>query len=377
MHGTGPDGFTGIGGDYVGIFGNTFLGTDRPNFELRGSICNYVDFNDNVSLQTEDDAVQLSWGPFCGFHCLSGGVTATFNISPEPPQFNHSNPSYRQAPFGVGDFDGDGADDLFLSTGAGWYYSPAGKTEWRFLSAKTETIDQLLFGDFDGDRRTDAIAIHDSHFVVSWGGLSEWETLSPFPFPGTTRDMAVGDFIGDQRPDIFFADGIRWFVSDGGQGPFVPVNDSSFRTPNLRFGDFNHDGKMDVFGIVSGKWQYTPSALGGWIPLRGGMVNDVNALIVADFNGDGYADVGANCEDPGCWQISYRGTEDWQHFPQPFGLTGPHFAGVGHFLGHVWTDVLSWNVLGICDPNTGQDTQFCMSVAGISPTQRYSNQDMR
>jgi len=134
MHGVGPNGFTGIGGDYVGIFGNTFLGTNRPNFELRGGICNYVDYKNNVSLESQDDAVQLSTGPFCGLHCWGGAISAQFNISPEPPQFEHSNPTDRRGAFGVGDFDGDGADDLFVVTGAGWYYSSAGQAEWRFLS---------------------------------------------------------------------------------------------------------------------------------------------------------------------------------------------------------------------------------------------------
>jgi hypothetical protein len=50
----------------------------------------------------------------------------------------HYNPTNH---VGVGDFDGDGADDLFLATGAAWYYSPAGRAEWRFLSSKKDTID--------------------------------------------------------------------------------------------------------------------------------------------------------------------------------------------------------------------------------------------
>jgi hypothetical protein len=75
--------------------------------------------------------------------------------------------------------------------------------------------------------------------------------------------MAVGDFLGDRRPDIFFADGSQWYVSDGGREPFLFVNLSSFRVPDLRFGDFDGDGKTDVFGITGGQWQYTKSALGG------------------------------------------------------------------------------------------------------------------
>jgi hypothetical protein len=192
--------------------------------------------------------------------------------------------------------------------------------------------------------------------------------------------MAVGDFVGDRRPDIFFADGQQWYVSDSGTAPFVVTQTSSFRVANLRFGDFDDDGKTDVFGIVSGKWQYSKSAMGYWTPLRNAMVSNINSLVVADFNGDGVADVGANCDDPGCWRISYGGFQDWTPIPQPEGLVGVPLVGVGHFQGHISTDVLSWNVRNqywMCNPKFGQDTQFCISYAAITPLQQYSTQDMR
>jgi hypothetical protein len=224
------------------------------------------------------------------------------------------------------------------------------------------------------------VAIHDGQFVVSWGGISDWEVLSDVAAPGAITDMAVGDFVGDQRSDIFFADGEQWYVSDGGQQPFQVTQTSHFRVKDLRFGDFDGDGKTDVFGVVSGKWQYSKSAMGSWTPLQKALVTDINSLVVADFNGDGYADVGANCDEPGCWRISYRGNAGWNYIPQPFGLVGTPLAGVGRFLGHREADVLSWNVIDpywMCDPKSGQDTQFCISVGAIEPTQHYSTQDMR
>jgi hypothetical protein len=33
----------------------------------------------------------------------------------------------------VGDFDGDRIDDVFLSTGATWWFSSGGQAEWRLL----------------------------------------------------------------------------------------------------------------------------------------------------------------------------------------------------------------------------------------------------
>jgi len=108
-----------------------------------------------------------------------------------------------------------------------WYYSSAGSTEWRFLSAKTDTIGQLLFGDFDGDGRTDVAAIHNGQLVVSWGGISDWDVLNPnLPANVGIADMFAGRFLqhppGDRSYDIFAADGPApsgtgtWYLSYSG-----------------------------------------------------------------------------------------------------------------------------------------------------------------
>ena len=73
-----------------------------------------------------------------------------------PSQFNEANPTNR---LGVGDFDGDGTADMFLATGAAWYYSPGGAREWRYLSNNAAPLSFLRFGDFDGDGRTDVVGV--------------------------------------------------------------------------------------------------------------------------------------------------------------------------------------------------------------------------
>lgn len=398
MHGIEHNGFGSTGGDYMDIFQNTFLGTNRPNFELRGVPCNYAWFHNNISLEKKSDAV--NWTT-CANVCIGGspGPASDFRISPQPDQFHHPNPT---SSLGVGDFDGtfDGlvpVDDLFLATGEAWYYSPGGKTEWRLLSPKTETLDQVLLGDFDGDGRTDVVAIHGGQFVVSWGGISDWEVLNPYvtlpPSLTETSSYAVGDFDGDGIADIFYADGHTWWVSYGGNTPWVEVQTSSFLVKNLRFGDFDGNGTTDVFGVEDGNWavSYSQKSVQGlfssWTPLQRRLTDSVNGLVVADFNGDGIADVAANWDVTGIfdnssgWRISYGGVEPWIHEAEFFDLVGPAFAGVGHFLGHAEADVLSWNlennVNGMCDPNVGQNTQLCISVGGITLAQRYSTQDMR
>jgi len=232
----------GIGGTTVEVARNSFLRTGKPNFDLRGSPCsNAVDrFHDNVSLQGMNESV--SW--YAG-----GSLPAFLQAS---GKFGASNPTRN---LGVGDFDGDGTDDLFLATGAGWYFASGGQAEWRFLSAKVETIDRLLFGDFDGDGRTDVFTQQGRDWLVSWGGVSPWEKINESA--AQIADLAIGDFDGDGRADVFYADGQNWWISSGGNTPFKLFDNSSFRVPDLRFGDFNGDGKTDVFGLVSGKWMVT------------------------------------------------------------------------------------------------------------------------
>jgi len=98
----------------------------------------------------------------------------------------------------VGDFDGDGLQDVFLGTGVAWYFSSGGQAEWRFLNRMPEHASQLLFGDFDADGRTDVLALHGSSMEVSWAGLSPWQTINTTTFP--LSDMAIGDFNDDGRP---------------------------------------------------------------------------------------------------------------------------------------------------------------------------------
>ena len=119
----------------------------------------------------------------------------------------------------MGDFDGDGIADLFLATGTSWFYSPAGNAEWRLLAGgRTDPIDSLLFGDFDGDGRTDVVGKNGATLMVSWGGISDWEVLNKQAPP--LSDLSVGRFTSPHHDDLFWADGINWYVSQGGTGAF-------------------------------------------------------------------------------------------------------------------------------------------------------------
>ena len=351
MHGTNNDSFGvccfgGLGGDYVDIMGNTFLGTNRPNYALRAEPINFSDFRFNVSLESSDSAAQIIT---CA-ELVCNGLN-NFPINVVGNQFNSADPTNVLA---GGDFDGDGKQDLFLATGAAWYYSPQGNAEWRFLNPKIEKIDGFLFGDFDGDGRTDVVGLNGNQLMVSWGGASNWEYLNTVNAPIT--DLAVGKFAshaaGDRRDDIFWADGKQWYVSSGGTGPFTAVNASSFRVKDVRFGDFDGGGTTDVFAIVSGKWMVSYSATSLWMPLPKSLTNTMDGLVVADFDGDGRADIATSTQIINGlgweWKFSSAGGTDWT-YRWPANASGQwsaplsNVAGIGNFDGNPGADVLMWS----------------------------------
>lgn len=410
------NGFGGTGGDYVDIYRNTFLAgfavpplvegssnktidINRHNYELRGYPCHDSDFHLNVLLETKDQAMNFKDSNYQIFDQIKH-----MNVADNPNQFAFTNPTDQ---LGLGDFDNDGALDLFLATGTAWYYAPGGSADWRFLSAKTDLIGTLLLGDFDGDGRTDVLGVNGRTLMISWGGVSEWEVLNALPVGASITDLAVGnfvdDFAGDNRSDIFYSDGTSWYVSSGGAGPFKFVNTSSFRVKDLRFGDFDGDGKTDVFGVVSNgvinTWSYSKSATGSWSDgfLQEAMA-PIDRVAVADFDGDGRADVmtrdqPSNYQGPNGnfgiviwnWKISYGGIRNWtthQIAPKqgdacrlemslsPDQLKPTNFssqvAGIGRFAGSHGADVLVWN-----------GNELCIVPGGLGTLQPFSRQDLR
>jgi hypothetical protein len=94
----------------------------------------------------------------------------------------------------------------------------------------------------------------------------------------------------------------------------------------------------------------------------------IDNLVVADFNGDGTADVGESCGS-GCWKISYGGTQPW--VSTNFGSFDLVNGGVGHFgqnnCGNSpGNDILVWNV-----------NEFSVVPCGTGTPYQISSQDMR
>jgi uncharacterized protein (DUF2141 family) len=254
-----------------------------------------------------------------------GGFTAGEIIPVSGNQPNH---------VAVGDFNGDGKADLavasfgsgqagsvsvLLGNGKGGFSeapgSPHAAPGWWMLSVSV--------GDFNGDGKQDILATVAPNFVEdlmqgrrrpSNGGVlvlladgSGGFTSDPdrsFAVQRTPQSVAVGDFNGDGKLDLVTAnqggDNVTVLLGDGA-GKFTAASVSSFKVGkepvSVAVGDFNGDGKLDL--AIANRKDNTVTVLlgdgkGGFTEAPGSPFPvgvEPWSLAVGDFNGDGRPDL--------------------------------------------------------------------------------------
>lgn len=323
--------YDGLAGDYFDVGSNTFLRTDSVNYKAnvnqRGTACRFTAIHDNVFLQSQAQAIDESYNP---------PVVYNNRVNAKDPTLGTLL---------VGDFDADRIDDVFLATGAAWYYSSGGQSEWRYLNRKVELAPALLLGDFDGDGRVDVLTVHGGNIDVSWAGVSTWQTINTTTAP--LSNLAVGDFDGDGRSDLLLATGTEWLFASGGQNwaPFALHSDT---IPNLLFGHFTKKNKTQILRLSNSRWQVTELGTTTWTdlgPAPAGLAS-LNGLVTGDFNGDGYTDVAQagfiGTEGPFpvyMWVYTSPGlSSQWSLFGSYPVATGP----IGHFDGGAVSNLIVW-----------------------------------
>ena len=226
----------------------------------------------------------------------------------------------------VGDFNGDGVDDIVgrVSHNGDWWVGLSNgdgtftNTKWTRWSTNV-TWEHVMVGDFNGDGMDDLIGRVQSNgdwWIGSSTGTgftnAKWTRWST----GVTwTDVMVGDFNGDGRDDLIGrvqSNGDWWIGSSTGTG-FTNAKWTRWSTNvdwrDVMVGDFNGDGRDDIIGRVShnGDWWIgsstgTEFANAKWTRWSTGVTwTDV---MVGDFNGDGCDDLVGRVQSNGDWWVA-------------------------------------------------------------------------
>jgi hypothetical protein len=319
-----------VSGYHISIYDNTFLQSNVDSVVVRGKPQDYAHVYNNSFPQGKLYAFTSNYKPspitaiwqryYSGNISHSGNVLnaqyspswlISYGSAGHGSQYwgwrDFSN--YDPATLAVGDFDGDGSDDIFRSNGSTWYVKYQARGGWKSLRSDSHSFSSLRFGDFNGDGRTDVFRTNGYAWYISWGGTSSWQKVKTSSI--ALSALRFGDFNGDGKTDVFFTNGSTWYVSWGAQSGWQAINSSGVSMSNLRFGDFNGDGTTDVFYDNGSSWYVSWSGQSAWQK-----VNTISAALsklrFCDFNGDGKSDVGYSSSNH--WKVSYSATSLWKTY---------------------------------------------------------------
>ena len=205
---------------------------------------------------------------------------------------------------GVGDFDGDGVDDLFSADGAAWRISAGAAADWTTLNTSSYVLSQLTLVDVDGDGRTDVLRSGSGGWFVSLGGQARWSQWSTHA--GSPASVLWGDLNGDGASDAFRTSAGSWQVSWGGADAWQTLQDDATPQSELALADLDGDGIDDVFHATGSAWRMSPGGTGAWQDVG---TSSYTAITLLDADGDGIADVvrGSGVS----WWVSWSGRSRW------------------------------------------------------------------
>lgn len=229
----------------------------------------------------------------------------------------------------IGDFNADGRSDLlwrdtntgFLTT---WQTDAGGTSSTQnVFTANVPTNFRIdAVGDWNGDGRDDLVWRDNAGFFTTWqfnaGGNTTTQNVFTANVPNDWHIVAVGDWNGDGRDDLAWRQeqGLltTWQMDGASVNQNVLEVDVDLDQHVIGSGDFNGDGRTDLlwrddFGVIS-TW-----LMDGKTPTIGAYESPIQleweVEQIGDFNGDGRDDLlfrNTNNGDVRTWQFNEGGT---------------------------------------------------------------------
>jgi len=236
----------------------------------------------------------------------------------------------------IGDFNGDGRSDMLCHDRKGYkwiaYANVKGNfdagTGWhrnmRWCYGRHQS---LLIGDFNGDGRDDMLC-HDKRWGYKWiayadktGGFSGrfWHTKKSWC---RNAEVHIGDFNGDGHADMLCHDsrGYKWISLASCTGKFTGISWRSkgmgwcsHKGASLYVEDFNGDGRDDMLchDGAGNKWIAYANVEGnfdagtGWQTGMNWCSHSHGQFFVGDFDGDNHSDMLCHDTKSGYKWIAY------------------------------------------------------------------------
>ena len=256
----------------------------------------------------------------------------------------------------TGDFDGDGLLDAIearqprgirvaLSDGS----ALGAFTEWSRFGPGAAT----LVGDFNGDGRDDLARPGEEGIQVMLSTGAAFGAPRRWTHAGWRASIYVADVNGDGRDDIVRqVDRKRIMVSISLGNGFAPpsrwIQDSGIVAKSaMVFGDVNADGRADLVQAARGKIEVGLSnGVSFASPVAWGPAPAESALRAADMDGDGDDDLVLQSGAAGCFDIMLSNRGSFA-LARPWGCGGPGLAwGPGDFNGDGRADLLKRGTSG-------------------------------
>ncbi|HET6999516.1 MAG TPA: VCBS repeat-containing protein, partial [Solirubrobacterales bacterium] len=321
-----PDGNVAAGVSAVGVsvsISNLLAGTTY-HYRIVASGVGGTSYGEDRSFKTVGTRVMS--GPSNGW-----GITSWSTILSSGPPAVES----------IGDFNGDGKADMVSvePEGGNTFRYMVGSNSGGTVSSWTKVLSGMSkpvamdLGDFNADGKTDIISAESEggglyRYMVGFStgsGISSWvKVKSGMSYP---EKMGIGDFDSDGKADIFALESeggglYRYMVgfSNGwGISSWTQVKSGMTRPTQMDLGDFDADGKTDIVAAEpegGGLYRYMVGFSNGWgisswTKVKSGM-SYPEKMGIADFDADGKADIGAlEAESNGSYRYMVGISNGW------------------------------------------------------------------